>query len=100
MCFPLFTPVVHLYPIGYTMDECRARLRAVALDVVTLVSVRVVLWIDVARSAAPDVFEASIVGPVVVVRVAVRGGIRALYVGPVREEMRRPGALLERGRRG
>ena len=93
-------------------DETRRRLlrrrRAVALDVVTLVLIRVSFRINVASSPAPLAFEASVVGPKVVVRVAVRGGSRALYVGPlhapprtsVGPRRRRPGALLERGGRG
>ena len=55
-------------------------LDAVTLDVVSLPSVGVVLGIDVAYGSAPWVvaFEASVVGPVVVIRVAIRGSRRAL----------------------
>ena len=51
---------------------------AVALDVVSLVRVGVVLGINVARGSAPLAFEAPVVGPVVVIRVAIRGSRRAL----------------------
>ena len=53
-------------------------LDAVTLDVISLARVGVVFGIDVACASAPLAFEASVVGPVKVVRVAKRGSRSAL----------------------